>query len=61
MTLPYPKPVIPVPSQNEVFEMLSDAVTDEEVVFETSDGCYVEPDGICSHGHPTWLRRYGLI
>jgi hypothetical protein len=57
----YPVPTIDPPSGDEILEQLEDCVTDEEVVFETSDGCYVEPDGICRHGHPTWLRRYGLI
>ena len=28
---------------------------------EATDGCWVEPDGICPHGHPSWLIRLGLI
>ena len=28
---------------------------------EATDGCLVEPDGRCSHGHPSWLLRLGLI
>ena len=28
---------------------------------ETTDGCIVEPDGVCEHGHPSWLVYYGLI
>ena len=24
-------------------------------------GCWVEPDGVCSHGNPSWLLRLGLI
>jgi hypothetical protein len=23
--------------------------------------CWVEPDGVCSHGNPSWLLRMGLI
>ena len=23
--------------------------------------CWVEPDGVCSHGNPSWLLRIGLI
>jgi hypothetical protein len=23
--------------------------------------CWVEPDGTCPHGHPSWLLRMGLI
>lgn len=28
---------------------------------EATDGCWVEPDGTCEHGHPSWLLRLGLI
>ena len=28
---------------------------------EATDGCWVEPDGTCEHGHPSWLLRMGLI
>jgi hypothetical protein len=24
-------------------------------------GCWVEPDGVCIHGHPSWLLNLGLI
>ncbi|MFC1976524.1 hypothetical protein ACFLXQ_09010 [Chloroflexota bacterium] len=24
-------------------------------------GCWVEPDGTCSHGQPSWLLKLGLI
>ena len=30
-------------------------------VCEATDGCIVEPDGICPHGHPSWLLRIGII
>jgi hypothetical protein len=30
-------------------------------VCESTDGCMVEPDGICPHGHPSWLLVLGLI
>lgn len=30
-------------------------------VVEATDGCTVEPDGICPHGHPSWLLRIGII
>jgi hypothetical protein len=23
--------------------------------------CWTEPDGTCSHGHPSWLLKLGLI
>ena len=25
------------------------------------DGCWVEPDGTCEHGTPSWLLALGLI
>ena len=30
-------------------------------VVSASDGCNVEPDGICEHGFESPLRRLGLI
>jgi len=26
-----------------------------------TDGCWVEPDGRCEHGKPSWLLRLGYI
>ena len=28
---------------------------------ESLDGCWVEPDGQCEHGYPSWLRAMNLI
>ncbi len=28
---------------------------------EATDGCWVEPDGVCEHGHRSWLVEMGLI
>lgn len=28
---------------------------------QATDGCWVEPDGICPHGCPSWLLEMGLI
>ena len=28
---------------------------------KTTDGCTVEPDGRCGHGHPSWLLVLGYI
>ncbi len=28
---------------------------------EATDGCIVEHDGTCPHGHPSWLKYLGLI
>lgn len=30
-------------------------------VAEATDGCTVEPDGMCEHHHPSWLIRLELI
>ena len=28
---------------------------------EATDGCWVEADGVCTHGHRSWLLELGLI
>ena len=28
---------------------------------EAIDGCWVEPDGHCEHGQPSWLLYLGMI
>jgi len=28
---------------------------------ESLDGCWVEPDGTCQHGKPSWLMAMGWI
>jgi hypothetical protein len=30
-------------------------------VGEATDGCRVEPDGRCPHGHPAWMLVVGLL
>ncbi len=30
-------------------------------VCEATDGCWVEPDGECPHGHSSWLVHLGII
>ncbi len=34
---------------------------DNDAGCEALDGCWVEPDGACEHGHPSWLRALGMI
>ena len=29
-------------------------------VAKATDGCRVEPDGVCPHGHQSWLLRLGF-
>lgn len=53
---PWPKPTSPRPSIDDL----------EEWMFEqggccATDGCWVEADGICPHGHPSWLLKLGFI
>ena len=55
-TREYPKPTVPEPDEDTLIAWLSD---EEEP--EATDGCAVEPDGICPDGHPSWLRVLGLI
>lgn len=45
----WPEPTTEEPS----LEQIEDWIFDSEV--EATDGCIVEPDGICPHGHPSWL------
>lgn len=33
----------------------------DEGVARATDGCRVEPDGQCQHGHSSWLLRLGYI
>jgi hypothetical protein len=47
---------------------INEEPTEEQLEFwafdgicEATDGCEVEPDGICPHGHPSWLLKLGLI
>ena len=30
-------------------------------VAKATDGCRVEPDGVCKHGHKSWLLQVGVI
>lgn len=53
--LTYPAPTMPEPDIEELGDMVLDGDS------EATDGCTVEPDGICEHGHPSWLIAMGLI
>jgi hypothetical protein len=30
-------------------------------IARATDGCKVEPDGVCQHGHPSWILILGYI
>lgn len=34
---------------------------DFDGICEATDGCRVEPDGRCPHGHTSWLRVVGIV
>ena len=46
----------PPPSMDELEDMVFDIITPY-----ATDGCDVEPDGHCEHGHPSWLLKLTLI
>jgi hypothetical protein len=52
----WPEPTEPEPSLDELESMLMDIEP-----HTATDGCEIEPDGICSHGHPSWFLALGLI
>ncbi len=43
------------PSLKQLKEWLIDGIC------EATDGCTVEPDGVCEHGCNSWLIELGLI
>jgi hypothetical protein len=55
MTNKYPEPTEPEPSEEQLEEWTYDSICD------ATDGCSVEPDGVCEHGHPSWLLKMELI
>lgn len=46
----------PVPSLEQMEEWFRD-----DAGCETTDGCFVEVDGYCEHGHQSWMRRLGYV
>lgn len=51
----WPKPTVETPDMDTIEWWLFDSVC------EATDGCQVEPDGVCQHGHPSWLLKLGLM
>jgi hypothetical protein len=51
----YLKPTVAQPDIDELEEMAMDGVVN------ATDGCRVEPDGTCPHGHVSWMLYLGLI
>ena len=52
----WPEPTTPAPDLEQIEEWMW-----EDGGCEATDSCWVEVDGICPHGHPSWLLRLGLI
>ena len=52
----WPKPTTKQPS----IKTLEKWVYDIEMP-KATDGCPIEPDGVCEHGHPSWLLVLGYI
>lgn len=55
LVMGWPEPTDPEPDEERLEVWTYDSVC------EATDGCTVEPDGICEHGHPSWLLAKGLI
>ena len=51
----WPVPTQPRPSLRQLQNWTLDGVC------EATDGCRVEPDGRCPHGHPAWLMYLGYV
>lgn len=49
------EPTTEVPTEEQIEEWMLDSICD------ATDGCSVEPDGVCSHGYPSWLLHMGLM
>jgi hypothetical protein len=52
----WPAPTVERPDWQTIEEWLW-----EDGGCETTDGCWVEPDATCQHGHPSWLLKLGMI
>ena len=49
------KPTTKPPSLTTMERWMRDGVA------RATDGCRVEPDGVCQHGAPSWLLHLGYI
>jgi hypothetical protein len=52
----WPTPVTDAPDMDAIFDWL---LLDGDC--EATDGCIIEPDGVCQHGYPSWLIQLGMI
>ena len=52
----WPAPSTPKPDMEQLAAWYGD-----QGGSEATDGCWVEIDGVCPHGHPSWFIQYGMI
>ena len=52
----WPEPTVDRPTWEDLEEWMW-----EDGGCEATDSCWVEPDGTCQHGHPSWFLKLGLI
>ena len=52
---PYKKPTKKEPSVRTLEKAVCDGIC------PATDGCRVEPDGACEHGHVSWLMYLGYM
>jgi len=53
--IPVKKPTMGIPSVDDLEKWI------HEGECQATDGCIVEPDGVCEHGHVSWLLYYDII
>jgi hypothetical protein len=51
----WPEPTVDQPDWETLEEWMNEGIC------EATDGCVIEPDGVCIHGHVSWLLELGLI
>jgi hypothetical protein len=50
----WPTPTVEQPDDDDLNEQVSEGVV------QATDGCDIELDGICEHGHPSWPLHLGI-
>lgn len=51
----WPEPITARPDRDELLDLALSGLC------PATDGCEVEADGICEHGHPAWTLRMGVL
>jgi len=51
----FPIPTAPRPTDDDLETQV------HEGIVQATDGCPVEPDGTCPHGHPSWLVNMEIL